>query len=82
MFGLCTFNLDEWLLCDWTCSVPLYPFEFITKQDKLTKGLGVSLAKTPLVLLLPNKTDYSQKRVLHHNFFLCMFGCLSFVFMG
>ena len=50
--------------------------------DKLIKGLGVSLAKTPLVLLLKNKTDYSQKRVLHGNFFLCVFCCLSFVTEG
>ena len=45
-------------------------------KDKLIKGLGVSLAKTPLMVLLKNKTDAPQKRVLHGNFFLCVLCCL------
>ena len=48
-------------------------------RDKLIKGLGVSLAKTPLVVLLKNKTDYPQKRVLYDIFFYalcCLIVCL------
>ena len=49
--------------------------------DKFTKGLGVSLAKTPSVLLLATRTDNHQERVLYDNFFFMLdvlwFDCVT-----
>ena len=53
-------------------------------EDKLIQGLGVSLAKTPLIVLLKKQTDAPQKQVLHGNFFLrvVLFGCVTVCYSG
>ena len=52
--------------------------------DKLIQGLGVSLAKTPFMILLKNKTDAPQKRALHGIFFMrvVLFGCIAVCHSG
>ena len=75
MFGLCSINRREWLLCDWACcvssivTVPLYPtldanaFEYITNHAKIS-AIATDSATLPQILELLPKCQPHLKYII------------------